>query len=121
MPRRAASVRLPLLFGIFVIVLLAAFHWAAHPSVASDEDPLRYALQSSSPGFLPVSPSCGPAAAKSASAHVVYIGLVSSKPLASGSHKRVAIKHGPRSKITAQLLSCCMACNYGCCWLPVPC
>lgn len=44
MPRRAASVRLALSVGIFVIVTLAAFHWAAHPSVPPGEDPLRYGL-----------------------------------------------------------------------------
>ncbi|KAL3155976.1 hypothetical protein ABBQ32_012968 [Trebouxia sp. C0010 RCD-2024] len=41
MPRRAASVRLALPVGIFLVVTLAAFRWAAPPSVASDQDPLR--------------------------------------------------------------------------------
>ena len=110
MPRRAASARLALLFGIIVVVTLAAFHWAAHPSVASDGDPLRYALQCSLPGLLPsdVPPFCGPAAAMSAFAHVVCIGPLSSQALASGSHKRAEIKHDPHSKTAAQHMLSCM-------------
>ena len=44
----------------------------------------------------------------SAFAHVVCIGPLSSKALASGSHKRAEIKHGPHSKTAAQRILCCM-------------